>query len=141
MPFGIGLAAILMTAVACGVAHSDTVRRALQLIEQHFADSLSLQQIGDSLGRNPRYLATRFRRETGHSVHQYLTLVRLRAAVVLLREGEKVEVAAMTVGYRSRSSFTRRFSAMTGMPPTACRSPETLLRLPLLLERPWCGRS
>jgi len=69
--------------------------------------------------RQASYLGALFRRETGLSVRQFLTRVRLDRASTLIREGVKIEAAALLVGYRSKKNFYRQFKRRFAMTPFA----------------------
>jgi AraC-like DNA-binding protein len=60
-----------------------------------------------------------FRREVGVPMHQKLTDVRLQHAVDLIRDGVKVEAAALLVGYRSKKNFYQQFKRRFGTTPSA----------------------
>ena len=85
------------------------VRRMLDVIEQSYAEPITLAHLAASLDRQASYLGTVFRREQGVSVRQWLTHVRLEHAAELIRDGVKIEAVALLVGYRSKKNFYRQF--------------------------------
>jgi AraC-like DNA-binding protein len=101
------------------------VQRAVDLIEIRFGDALTTQSIGTAVRTTAVRLARIFRTETGISVHEYLTRLRLHRATHLLQAGMKVEAVARSVGYRSKKNFYRQFQRRFG------RTPETFRRLSL----------
>lgn len=62
---------------------------------------------------SPGYLATCFRRETGKTLHALVVDLRLAEAAQRIKAGEKIEVVALEVGFRSPAALYRRFKAGT----------------------------
>lgn len=95
------------------------VRRILEFIEQSYSQPVTLRVLAKALDRQASYLGALFRHETGLSVRQCLTRVRLDRASVLIREGVKIETVAQLVGYRSKKNFYRQFKRRFAMTPFA----------------------
>ena len=114
-----------------GESVSPVVARMLSLIEERYAEPLTLDVLAVALGRSKRYLATLFRHETGQTVHAFLTQVRLYRAASLIRAGEKIEAISLLVGYRSKKNFYRHFKEQLGVTPTSYRSAVVGVMLPL----------
>jgi AraC-like DNA-binding protein len=96
---------------------SPEVRQIRHLIHTHYREPLSLRSLARDVGRNAQYLSTIFHKQTGITVHSYLTVVRMNHAAKLLRRSEKVEAVMLLVGYRSKKNFYRQFSNSFGMTP------------------------
>jgi AraC-like DNA-binding protein len=103
-------------------ARSSVVQQAKSIIDQRYAEPLTLQDLAVATGRSKRHLGTLFEQQVGMPVHRYLTRVRLRRALGLIRQGEKIEAVSLLVGYRSKANFYRHFKAQTGITPLAYRS-------------------
>ena len=101
---------------------SHHVRRICLYIRGHYGEQISLTSLAARVGRNSEYLATLFRRETGTTIHRYLTSIRMQRAATLLRRAEKVEVVMLLVGYRSKKNFYRQFEAVFGVTPGRYKS-------------------
>jgi AraC-like DNA-binding protein len=101
---------------------SPIVRRAKRIIDEQFADPLTLDRLAAGVGRSKRQLATLFQQELAMTVHEYLTRVRLRRALDLIRKEEKIEVVSLLVGYRSKKNLYRQFKMRIGVTPTAYRA-------------------
>jgi two-component system response regulator YesN len=101
---------------------SPHVRRMVALIEERFAENLSLHGLAAAIGRQEAYLGRLFREQMGVSMHEYLVSFRLARAESLIREGQKIESVALEVGYRSRRSFYRQFKRRYGTTPGAYRT-------------------
>jgi two-component system response regulator YesN len=81
----------------------------LDVIEQSYAEPITLHTFAAMLNRQSSYLGYLFRKEVGMSVHQRLTQLRLDRAAELISEGMKIEAVALIVGYRSKKNFYRQF--------------------------------
>ncbi|GAA2012724.1 helix-turn-helix transcriptional regulator [Microbacterium ulmi] len=96
------------------------VDRAVRYITDHFAEPVTVAAIAERAGLHPVYFADLFRQETGRSPRQYLTDVRLRNAVDMLRSGKfRVRDVARACGYRDEGYFSRHVREVTGHPPSA----------------------
>lgn len=98
------------------------VRRAAEIIRERYQEPLTTSALASELGRDRSYLATLFRRETGQTLHRYITDVRLDHAARWILQGEKIDAVVLLAGYRSKTSFYRQFKAKTGLTPGAFRS-------------------
>jgi AraC-like DNA-binding protein len=105
-----------------GRARSAIVHEVKAIIDERFAEPLTLQDLAVATGRSKRHLGTVFEQQVGVPVHQYLTRVRLRRALELIRQGEKIEAVSLLVGYRSKANFYRHFKEHTGITPLAYRA-------------------
>ena len=101
---------------------SPIVRRAKRIIDEQFADQLTLERLALAVGRSKRQLASLFRQELAMSAHEYLTQVRVRRAVDLILNEEKIEAVSLLVGYRSKKNLYRHFKRRIGMTPMAYRA-------------------
>lgn len=93
-----------------------------RIIDQRYAEPLTLEMLAGAVGRSKRHLGSVFQQEFGQSVHAYLTLVRLNRAMALIQAGEKIEAVSLLVGYRSKKNFYRNFRACFGVTPITCRA-------------------
>ena len=92
-----------------------------RIIDERYAEPLTLDLLAEEVGRSKRHLASVFLRDFRVSVHAYLTQVRLNQALALIRAGEKIEAVSLLVGYRSKKNFYRNFNAHIGVTPIAYR--------------------
>ena len=91
-------------------------------VEEHFAESLSLQVLADNLGKNASYLSALFKKETGQTVTEYIQKERVRAAVRLFNEGAtSVTQVASAVGIPDCCRFSRVFKKYTDITPSQYR--------------------
>ena len=61
----------------------------------------------------------RFRRETGYSIHGYVTEKRLLLAQRLLAQGASPSEVGAQVGYQDYSTFSRAYKKQFGRGPSA----------------------
>ncbi len=93
-------------------------QRVLAYLEAHYAEEISLQAIAQAAYLSPNYLTTVFKKETGHTIVEALTEIRLRHARRLLLEKQlPVYEVARAVGYENVSHFSRVFHRHTGSSP------------------------
>jgi AraC-like DNA-binding protein len=92
-------------------------RQLCSLMRANYDQPISLEMLAASVGRNAAYTATLFHRQTGTTIHRYLTRVRMRRAATLLRRSEKVESVMLQVGYRGKKNFYRQFAMAFGVTP------------------------
>jgi two-component system response regulator YesN len=98
----------------------------LDVIDRSYAEPITLHTLSALLNRQSAYLGHLFRQETGMTVRQRLTHVRLERAAALIRQGIKVEAVALSVGYRSKKNFYRQFRRQFATTPWAYGRQEAL---------------
>ena len=87
-------------------------------ISENFRENLSLSSLAKHFGYNPSYLSNSFHKTFGISFGKYLTLIRLREAVMLMQKGEmSITQCALESGFTSMRSFYRAFANEFGCAP------------------------
>lgn len=100
------------------------VERAKEFLIVQCQHQPSLADVASVADYAPHHFARIFRRETGLSVHQYLTELRLRQAAARLDDGhDNLSSLALDLGFSSHSHFTTAFRARFGCAPSAYRMP------------------
>ncbi|WP_337103365.1 response regulator [Paenibacillus sp. YIM B09110] len=95
------------------------IRSAVQWIKDHLGEPISLPVIAEQVGLSPHHISKLFREETGSTVNQYITRLRMEKAIELLRHSnKKVYEVAEEVGIPSYRYFTITFRNWTGVSPT-----------------------
>ena len=85
--------------------------RLLFYINENYKNDISLDIIASEFGYNPSYVSKYFKNCFNTSFIQYLTLIRLKNAVMLMRERKySVTYCALESGFNSMRSFYRAFS-------------------------------
>jgi AraC-like DNA-binding protein len=98
------------------------VEDAKALLSARFTEHLTLEEVGRAVNVSPFHLARSFRRQTGYTLHEYRTHLRLRAALERLGAGdEDLAVIARAVGFSSHSHLTASFHRAFGVPPSRVR--------------------
>ena len=96
--------------------------RIKQYIDEHFAESITLQSIGDALHISPYYLSHVFKQMSGYSPMQYLLRRRIgEAQTLLITTDYSVTMIAGMVGYDTHSYFNSQFTKHVGMSPMKYR--------------------
>jgi len=100
------------------------VRRAVEYIEQNYRDeSLSLMDICNHAHMSKSYLSVLFKQQTGQTMMEYVTRIRLETAKTLLHVHPPIKTIdiAANVGYGDPQYFSVLFKKHTGTTPTEFR--------------------
>ncbi|MCX7775974.1 MAG: response regulator [Spirochaetaceae bacterium] len=98
--------------------YSQVVRKALQYIENHFAEQISLESAAESIGISPGRLSRLMAEETGRGFARTLIEYRMQRAQELLRTpGWTVRRVSEACGYPDANYFARLFRKLTGFSP------------------------
>lgn len=91
-------------------------------VQEHYAQNLTLKELGEKYYVNSAYLGQLFRKKYGQSFKDYLNGFRMeQAADRLLRTNEKIYEIAEAVGYHDMDYFVNRFIAAKGCTPAKFR--------------------
>lgn len=88
-----------------------------QYIEDHFAESITLNRLAQHVSFSPYYLLRAFRAEVGMPPYAYLESVRIRHTQRLIKSGLPLADVAAQVGFSSQSHMTRQFKKIIGVTP------------------------
>jgi AraC-like DNA-binding protein len=104
------------------VAHLPAIERTIALMRAHMHEPLAIDDLAAAAYLSPFHFSRVFRRATGVPPGEFLTALRLDAAKrLLLTTPLSVTEICYEVGYASLGTFTTRFTALVGLPPTALR--------------------
>ena len=99
------------------------LRQAVNYINEHLDQNLTLAEIANAVRMSPNYFASLFKQSTGITPHQYVMKCRIEKAKQLLRHQELALVEiCQEVGFTSQSHFTRVFRQHTKTTPKAYRN-------------------
>ena len=94
------------------------VKLAVEYIEQHFREELTLIGVAKMLGIKQEYLGVRFKEATGKSFTAYLLEFRLtRAMDALMNKGMSIDDAAKAGGFPSKRTFIAKCKRVYGITP------------------------
>ncbi len=89
-------------------------------IRRNFQQQINLEELALALGISQYHLSRVFNAESGFSLPEYLTMVRMEKAKILLSEGQKnISEVAYAVGYEDSSYFSKVFRKHFGCRPSA----------------------
>lgn len=98
------------------------IRNAQLYIEEHYMESITLEEIARHVGLNETYLSSIFKKQTKKSMIDFLTDIRVHHAKELLIDHNKsINEIAEEVGFNDAKYFTKRFKKFTGVSPNEYR--------------------
>lgn len=101
---------------------SEEINISKDFIEKHFLGQLTIEDIADFVGYNKNYLCTKFKNETGTTMHQYLVSLKIEHAKRLLINSDfSIENVAYSSGFYNIIYFRTIFKKQTGLTPTMFR--------------------
>ena len=95
--------------------------KAKNYIDNHYAENISRQSLAERFYVTADHLSHLFNKETGLSIPDYITRVRMNEAKRLLLQGKTVSEAAQAVGYDNFAYFTTVFKKLEGVTPSEYR--------------------
>lgn len=104
-------------------AESPRVRALIAHIDAHLSEDLDVDTLAQTFYVSKYHMMRQFHRETGLTIHNYLTQRRLLHARELIEKGLRATDACYRSGFRSYSSFTRSYSRHFGTTPTGRMEP------------------
>lgn len=111
--------------------YSGPVRGCLNYIDFHYMEPLNLESLAARLAINKNYLSTRFHKEVGMTVTDYINKTRVRRAEALLsKTALSMQAIAEQCGFSDANYFTRTFKKVNGVSPNDYRKSLTAHPLP-----------
>ncbi|MCC2616530.1 AraC family transcriptional regulator [Aestuariibacter halophilus] len=97
----------------------DRINGVLAHIEQHLAEPLRISQLAAVACLSDTQFKKVFKQQTGVTVMQYITALRMDKAQALLTHTDyPLHIIGEQVGYPEPAAFSRAFSRQVGLPPT-----------------------
>jgi YesN/AraC family two-component response regulator len=95
---------------------SREIRKVIRYIHTNYKNNITLNEIAKSVDLSANYLSSLFKQETGMHLMEYVNLIRVNRAKVLLRETNlKAYEIAATVGFNNTTYFSSIFKKLTNM--------------------------
>lgn len=105
-----------------------SVQKSVDYIQEHFAESISMNEVAANINFSPTYFSRLFKKETGHSFVSYLTLTRILRSIFLLRQtNQAIEQIAMELGFNTPNYFSSTFKKEIGLSPSQYRATKEIL--------------
>jgi AraC family transcriptional regulator len=97
-------------------------RTAVDYIEEHLVEPISLAELAQLVRLSPNYFCRAFSQSFGMPLHRYHSRQRIeRAKTLLAKDGTSVTDVGLTVGYSEASAFSTAFRRVTGLAPSTYR--------------------
>lgn len=97
-------------------------------IDANYSEGLDLTNISNEACFSKFHFIRIFKKIYGKTPHQYLTRVRIAAAVNLIQAGKSVSEACFAVGFVSMTSFSGLFKRTMGISPSGCLTQQRQLQ-------------
>lgn len=106
--------------------YSIYVKRAVQYIETHLSQSISVDTLYQLSGISRKHFVHLFSKETGKTVKQYIAQVRCERAAELLKNSQlHIHEISSYVGYEDNNYFAKVFKSVMGISPQEYRKAKT----------------
>jgi DNA-binding response OmpR family regulator len=106
--------------IALNQSDEEFLHHAMEMINEHIDDpEYTVQNLGDSIGMSRMTLHLKLKALTDQSPHNFIRLLRLKKAAVLLRQKTAtVTEVAYEVGFKNLSHFAKAFQEQFGETPS-----------------------
>ena len=102
---------------------SDHLSRAIEYINAHYGEELTLKKVSDAVFISAFYLSHLFRNELDTTFSDYISRFRISAAKNFLKNKTKrIQEIAMETGFNDPNYFTKSFKKLTGVTPKEYRA-------------------
>lgn len=91
--------------------------KVLGFVEQNYKSPISVGELSEKMALSEAQLYRLFKKETGMTVKEYLTMRRIAEAKKLLYLGYSVKEAGYNSGFNSYQNFIKSFKKVEGYPP------------------------
>lgn len=98
---------------------------AIKFMKENLERHITLAQLADFTGYTPNHFSTIFKRTVGHAPISFFNLIKMQSACQMLDSTDmNINQIAAKLGFDDTYYFTRLFTKIMGMPPTAYRLAE-----------------
>ena len=93
-----------------------------EYIASHYSEPITVREIANAVYLSTAYTCTLFKKETGKTLNNYLTIYRMKKAAEMLTNPQfKLYQISRAVGYSDTAYFVRQFRNFSGETPTEYR--------------------
>jgi two-component system response regulator YesN len=101
----------------------NVITKIKSIIENHYAENLTISQIAEEVYLTTTYVCLIFKQETGYTLNDYVTKVRMDKAIELLTDtSDKLYDICYAIGYSEPSYFSKMFKKYSGLSPSEFRN-------------------
>ncbi len=99
-------------------SYISSINKIIDIITTRYMKEITIQTLADQMFMTPNYLSLLFKKNTGQTINEYITKVRMEKAMELLRNPSiRVFEVSQLVGYKNSDYFTKIFKRYTGIKP------------------------
>lgn len=106
---------------------NDRILNVLRYLDDHLCGDINIEHLAERFFISKYHLMRLFHKETGITIHAYLTQRRLLLAREMLKKGVSATDACYRSGFHSYSAFTRAYSKHFGTTPTGRKDPTIVM--------------
>lgn len=99
------------------IFYDKTTEKIMKYINDNLHQTLSIDELSDEFELSKHYLMRKFKKQTGHSIHNYIVQKRLVYALELMKSTSCMYEIADTAGFNEYSTFVRAFKKNYGLSP------------------------
>jgi len=97
------------------------IQKVLRFIATHYPEKITVKEMANLCNLDHVYFGALFKKETGMTMHNYLTRTRIKYAENFLKSGEfRVNEVAERCGFSDIFYFYRHFKNILGIAPSSC---------------------
>jgi two-component system response regulator YesN len=101
----------------------NVIEKIKAVIEARFHENLTIAQIADEVYLTTTYVCLIFKQETGFTLNEYVTKVRMDKAMELLKDSShRLYDICYAIGYSEPGYFSKMFKRHTGLSPSEFRN-------------------
>lgn len=100
------------------VFYDAVIEKTMKYINENLNKSLYIEQISEEVELSKHYLMRKFKKQTGHSIHNYIIQKRLIYAIELMKNNLTMYEVAEKSGFGDYSTFVRTFKKNYGYSPS-----------------------
>lgn len=98
------------------------IRDVERIIQNRYKENITIKQLSDEVYMSPSHLQCIFKKETGSTINDYITVVRIEKAKELLKKPDlKIYDVSNLVGYQDTNYFAKVFKKVVGVNPAEYR--------------------